>query len=185
MAVSLSSTGVARLLGFLPRAGSLCTRGLHVTAVCCKNRAARVRVGKGDRPLTYEQALHPHHIGHRKGWLSQHTSECWLKHTPASVYIHTMSTSHQGEEGAAERTVEDMFIRRFMFGTFHGCLANEIVIKRRGNLLVICALMIQKLQPMKFYFLIGYTETLLSHFYKCPVKLEIQTLQDKAVYKYL
>ncbi len=40
-----------------------------------QNRAARVRVGKGDRPLTYEQALPPHQIGHRKGWLSQHTSE--------------------------------------------------------------------------------------------------------------
>lgn len=81
--------------------------------------------------------------------------------------------------------MEDEFIRRFMFGTFHGCLANEIVIKRRGNLLVVCALMIQKLQPIKFYFLIGYAETMLSHFYKCPVKLEIQTLQNKAVYKYL
>jgi hypothetical protein len=37
-----------------------------------KNHAARIRVGKGDRGVTYEQALHPHHIGHRKGWLSQH-----------------------------------------------------------------------------------------------------------------
>lgn len=91
----------------------------------------------------------------------------------------------KGEEGAAERTVEDVFVRKFMFGTFHGCLANEIVIKRRGNMLVVCALMLRKLQPQKFYFLIGYSESLLSHFYKCPVKLEIQTLQDKAVYKYL
>lgn len=90
-----------------------------------------------------------------------------------------------GEEGAAERTIEDVFIRRFMFGTFHGCLANEIVIKRRGNLLLVCALMLQKMPPQKFYFLIGYSESLLSHFYKCPVKLEIQTLQEKAVYKYI
>lgn len=91
----------------------------------------------------------------------------------------------KGEEGAAERTIEEVFIRRFMFGTFHSCLANEIVIKRRGNMLIVCALMLQKLPPQKFYFLIGYSESLLSHFYKCPVKLEIQTLQDKAVYKYL
>ncbi|XP_029371163.1 small ribosomal subunit protein uS3m [Echeneis naucrates] len=171
MAASLSSSGVSRLLGALSRAGSVCSssgsRALHVTAVCCKNRAARIRVGKGDRPLTYEQALHPHHIGHRKGWLSQHTSNL------------------KGEDGAAERTLEDVFIRKFMFGTFHGCLANEIVIKRRGNQLIICALLLQRLQPQKFYFLIGYTETLLSYFYKCPVKLEIQTLQEKAVYKYL
>ncbi|XP_030624198.1 small ribosomal subunit protein uS3m [Chanos chanos] len=142
-------------------------RSIHSTAACYKNRAARIRVGKGDRPLTYEQALHPHQIGHRKGWLSQHTSNL------------------KGEGGAAERTIEDVFIRRFIFGTFPGCLANELVIKRRGNLLVICALMLQKLPPQKFYFLIGYTETLLSHFYKCPVKLEVQTLEEKAVYKYL
>ncbi|XP_067430813.1 small ribosomal subunit protein uS3m [Thunnus thynnus] len=171
MAVSLSSTGSVKLLGALARSGSLCissgSRALHVTAVCCKNKAARIRVGKGDRPLTYEQALHPHQIGHRKGWLSHHTSNL------------------KGEEGAAERTVEDVFIRRFMFGTFHGCLANEVVIKRRGNMLTVCALMLQKLPPQKFYFLIGYSESLLSHFYKCPVKLEVHTLQDKAVYKYL
>lgn len=81
--------------------------------------------------------------------------------------------------------MEDVFIRRFIFGTFHGILANDIVIKRRGNLIIVCALMLQRLQPQKFYFLIGYTESLLSHFYKCPVKLEIQTLPYKAVYKYI
>ncbi|XP_074547154.1 small ribosomal subunit protein uS3m [Halichoeres trimaculatus] len=171
MAASLSTAGSVRLLSAITRFGSLCSssssRTLHVTAVCCKNRAARVRVGKGDRPLTYEEALPPHHIGHRKGWLSQHTSNL------------------KGEEGAADRTIEDTFLRRFIFGTFHNCLANEIVIKRRGNMLIVCAVMIQKLAPQKFYFLIGYSEYLLSHFYKCPVKLEIQTLPEKAVYKYL
>ncbi|CAG5986492.1 unnamed protein product [Menidia menidia] len=171
MAASLSCSVSARLLSALARSSSLtCSSGarsLHVTSACCKNRAARIRVGKGDRPLTYEQAHHPHHIAHRKGWLSQHTSNL------------------KGEGGAAERTMEDVFIRRFMFGTFHGCLANEVVIKRRGNALTVCALMLQKMPPQKFYFLIGYSESLLSHFYKCPVKLEVQTLQDKAVYKYL
>ncbi|XP_003965473.1 small ribosomal subunit protein uS3m [Takifugu rubripes] len=170
MAVSLS-TGNVRLWSFLSKSGLLngssAGRSLHVTAVCCKNRAARVRVGKGDKPVTYEQAHPPHYIGERKGWLSQHPSNL------------------KGEGGAAERVIEDMFIRRFMFGTFHGCLANEIVIKRRGNILIVCAMMLQKMQPSKFYFLIGYSESLLSHLYKCPVKLEIQTLQDKPVYKYL
>ncbi|XP_020787635.1 28S ribosomal protein S24, mitochondrial [Boleophthalmus pectinirostris] len=163
MAASLSS---ARLLCLSTR---FCygNRSLHVSAVCFKNRAARIRVGKGDKPLTYEQANPPHQIGHRKGWLSQHTGNL------------------KGEGGAADRTIEDIFIRRFMFGTFHGCLANEIVIKRRGNVLIVCALMLQKLPPQKFYFLIGYSESLLSHFYKCPVKLEIQTLQDRPVYKYI
>ncbi|KAM4532075.1 small ribosomal subunit protein uS3m [Fundulus diaphanus] len=171
MAASLSFSGSARLLAALGRSSVLYSsfesRGLHVTAVCFKNRAARIRIGKGDQPLTYEQAHHPHQIAHRKGWLSQHASNI------------------RGEGGAAERTMEDVFIRKFMFGTFHGCLADEVVIKRRGNVLIVCALMLQKMPPQKFYFLIGYSESLLSHFYKCPVKLEIQTLPSKAVYKYI
>ncbi|XP_034048063.1 28S ribosomal protein S24, mitochondrial [Thalassophryne amazonica] len=167
MAASLSSARSLKLMNTLSLISSGGSRSLHVTATYCKNRAARVRVGKGDKPVTYEQAWPPHYIAHRKGWLSQHTGNL------------------SGEEGAAERIVEDVFFRRFMTGTFHGCLANEIVIKRRGNMIVICAFMIQKLLPTKFYFLIGYTETLLSYFYKCPVKLEIQTLEDKVVYKYI
>ncbi|KAM9077152.1 small ribosomal subunit protein uS3m isoform 3-T3 [Megaptera novaeangliae] len=54
-------------------------RALHTSAVCAKNRAARVRVGKGDKPVTYEQAHAPHHIAHRKGWLSLHT-ELFVEH---------------------------------------------------------------------------------------------------------
>ncbi|OCT90003.1 hypothetical protein XELAEV_18018618mg, partial [Xenopus laevis] len=127
------------------------------------NRAARVRVGKGDKPVTYEEAHPPHYIAHRKGWLSQHTSNL------------------DREGSTAERTVKDVFIRRFIFGTFHGCLANEIVIKRRANLLIICAIFIRKFPKQKFSFLIGYTETLLSFLYKCPIKMEVQTV----IYKYL
>ncbi|XP_077398671.1 small ribosomal subunit protein uS3m [Vanacampus margaritifer] len=167
MAASLSSTGCRLFLAAASKSNPAGSRALHVTAVCCKNRAARQRVGTGDRPLTYEQALKPHHIGHHKGWLSQHTSNL------------------RGEDGAAARAVEDAFIRRLIFGTFHGCLADELVIKRRGNVLTVCALVLQKLPPHKIYFLIGYAESLLSHFYKCPVKMDVQTLQDKQVYKYL
>ncbi|XP_030407636.1 28S ribosomal protein S24, mitochondrial isoform X1 [Gopherus evgoodei] len=144
-----------------------CSRAIQTTAVCHKNRAARVRVGKGDKPVTYEQAHPPHYIAHRKGWLSLHTSNL------------------DGEGGAAERTVEDVFIRKFIYGTFHGCLANEIVLKRRANVLIICAVFLQRLPPYKFYFLVGYTETLLSFFYKCPVRLEVQTVPERVIYKYL
>ncbi|XP_063788017.1 small ribosomal subunit protein uS3m isoform X3 [Pseudophryne corroboree] len=132
-----------------------------------QNRAARVRVGKRDKPVTYEQAHPPHYIAHRKGWLSQHTSNL------------------DGEGGAAERTIEDVYIRKFMYGTFHGCLANEIVIKRRANLIVICAVLNRYHNAQKLYFLTGYTETLLSYLYKCPVKLELQTVEEKVIYKYL
>uniref|UniRef100_A0A8B9PDX3 Mitochondrial ribosomal protein S24 n=1 Tax=Apteryx owenii TaxID=8824 RepID=A0A8B9PDX3_APTOW len=142
-------------------------RDLHTTPVCFKTRAARVRVGKGDKPVTYEQAHAPHYIAHRKGWLSLHTGNL------------------DGEAGAAERTVEDVFLRKFLYGTFPGCLANEVVLKRRANLLVICLVVLQNLAPSKLYFLIGYSETLLSHFYKCPVRLEVQTVPTKVIYKYL
>ncbi|XP_074837835.1 small ribosomal subunit protein uS3m [Carettochelys insculpta] len=148
--------------GLLP-----CSRTLHTTAACHKNRAARVRVGKGDKPVTYEQAHPPHYIAHRKAWLSLHTSNL------------------DGEGGAAERTVEDVFIRKFIYGTFHGCLANEVVLKRRANMLIICAVFLQRLPAHKFYFLLAYTEVLLSFLYKCPVRLEVQTVPEKVVYKYL
>ncbi|XP_043839010.1 28S ribosomal protein S24, mitochondrial [Dromiciops gliroides] len=141
--------------------------GIHTTAVCCKNRAARVRVGKGDKPVTYEQAHPPHFIAHRKGWLSLHTSNL------------------DGEEGAAERTVEDVFLRRFLYGTFPGCLADQVVIKRRANQLVICLLLLQRMPPSKMYFLVGYSEALLSTFYKCPVTLCLQTVAHKPVYKHI
>ncbi|KAM4873793.1 small ribosomal subunit protein uS3m isoform 2-T2 [Thomomys bottae] len=112
---------------------------LHTSAVCAKNRAARVRVGKGDKPVSYEEAHAPHYIAHRKGWLSLHT----------------------------------------------GCLADQIVLKRRANQVEICALVLRQLSAHKFYFLLGYSETLLSHFYKCPVRLHLQTVSSKLVYKYI
>ncbi|XP_044539991.1 28S ribosomal protein S24, mitochondrial-like, partial [Gracilinanus agilis] len=132
-----------------------------------QNRAARVRVGKGDKPVTYEQAHPPHDIAHRKGWLSLHTSNL------------------DGEQGAADRTVEDVFIRKFLYGTFPGCLADQVVLKRRANELIICAVMLQRLPPTKMYFLVGYSEALLSAFYKCPVRLYLQTVPTKNVYKYI
>ncbi|XP_062366732.1 small ribosomal subunit protein uS3m [Cinclus cinclus] len=159
----------ARALRVLPRALHVpsATRQLHTTPACLKTRAARVRVGKGDKMVTYEQAHAPHYIGHRKGWLSLHTGNLC------------------GEAGAAQRAVEDTFLRRFLFGTFPGLLADEVVLKRRGNLLVICALLGRALPPYKLYFLLGYAETLLGHFYKCPVRLELQTVPARVPYKYL
>uniref|UniRef100_A0A9L0SRL0 Mitochondrial ribosomal protein S24 n=1 Tax=Equus caballus TaxID=9796 RepID=A0A9L0SRL0_HORSE len=119
------------------------------------------------QPVTYEEAHAPHHIAHRKGWLSLHTGNL------------------DGEAHAAERTVEDVFLRKFMLGTFPGCLADQIILKRRANQVEICALVLRQLPAHKFYFLVGYSETLLSHFYKCPVRLHLQTVPSKVVYKYL
>ncbi|KAM8794599.1 small ribosomal subunit protein uS3m [Eudromia elegans] len=142
-------------------------RDLHGTPACLKARAARVRVGKGDKAVSYEQAHAPHHIAHRKGWLSLHTGNL------------------AGEGGAAERAVEDAFVRRFLRGTFPGCLADEAVLRRRANLLVVSAVLLRALPPAKLAFLAAYAETLLAHLYKCPVRLELQTLPARLVYKYL
>ncbi|KFP02166.1 hypothetical protein N300_05463, partial [Calypte anna] len=122
---------------------------------------------KGDKAVTYEQAHPPHYIAHRKGWLSLHTGNLC------------------GEGGAAERTLEDAFLRRFLGGTFPGCVLDSVVLKRRGNLVVLSAVLSRALPPHKIYFLGGYTETLLSHFLKCPVRLDLQTLPARLPYKYL
>ncbi|ELK25157.1 28S ribosomal protein S24, mitochondrial [Myotis davidii] len=90
-----------------------------------------------------------------------------------------------GEDHAAERTVEDVFLRKFMLGTFPGCLADQLVLKRRANQVEICALVLRQLPAHKFYFLVGYSETLLSYFYKCPVRVHLQTVPSKVVYKYI
>ncbi|XP_075592633.1 small ribosomal subunit protein uS3m-like isoform X2 [Balearica regulorum gibbericeps] len=91
-----------------------------------------------------------------------------------------------GEPGAAERAVEDAFLRRFLYGTFPGILADEAVPKRRANLLVVCAVLAWGLPPAKLRVLGGgYAETLLTHFYTCPVRLELQPVPAKVVYKYL
>nr|XP_047910126.1 28S ribosomal protein S24, mitochondrial [Anser cygnoides] len=153
------------ILGHIPVLTA--TRHLHATPACLKTRAARVRVGKGDKPITYEKAHPPHYIAHRKGWLSLHTGNL------------------DGEFGAAERTVEDVFLRKFFHGTFPGCLADEVVLKRRANTLVGCLLLLPHLAPAKLCFLVGYAETLLSHLYKCPVRLEVQIVPAKVVYKWL
>jgi small subunit ribosomal protein S24 len=72
-----------------------------------------------------------------------------------------------------------------MRGTFPGCLADQLVLKRRANQVDICAVVLRQLPAHKFYFLVGYSETLLSHFYKCPVRLHLQTVPAKVVYKYI
>uniref|UniRef100_A0A8C4X5S9 Uncharacterized protein n=1 Tax=Erpetoichthys calabaricus TaxID=27687 RepID=A0A8C4X5S9_ERPCA len=55
------------------------------------------------QPVTYEQPLPPHHVGHHKDWLTQNRN------------------NFDNEQGAEEKTIKDVFIRKFTFGTFHTC----------------------------------------------------------------
>ncbi|BFZ02630.1 hypothetical protein BsWGS_05669 [Bradybaena similaris] len=145
-------------------------RGLSTTACVCKNRKSGIPkiTPFRTKPLTYEQAQAPYNIYVRKGWLSWNTSNLY-------------------EEGRRGETIfEDFLIRKFMFGTWHTNLTSEVVIKRRYNVITLSFLVaMDKLLPRQVYFLQGYTEELLSNWLKCPVKVELQTVDsfDDVIFK--
>ena len=86
----------------------------------------------------------------------------------------------EGSEGrAAERNFDDILIRKFIKGTWPGLFASEVIVKRRHNMVVVAGLVFQQLTARKLYFLIGYSEEMLSYILKCPVKLELQTVREK------
>jgi small subunit ribosomal protein S24 len=144
--------------------------GIHTTNVLAIKTAGRHKVTvKRDKPLTYEQANKPDMIGVRKSWNSFNTS---------GLYDATQT---------AEVTHEDIFIRKFIHGTWPKLLASDVIIKRRGNQIVLNFMTIRMTSPMSMYFLIGYTEEILSYILKSVVKLEIQTIEDAndLTYKYI
>lgn len=87
----------------------------------------------------------------------------------------------------AETAVEDAFIRKFMMGTWHSLIVSEVIIKRQHNIIRIACVLRQAVSPRKMYFLLGYTEDLLSYWLQCPIKLELQTTPQKEdiVFKYV
>jgi small subunit ribosomal protein S24 len=82
-------------------------------------------------------------------------------------------------KNCAETTIEDVFIRKFIHGTWHGLFASELIIKRRQNAIILAGLVYQNVAPSKMYFLQGYTEELLAHLLRRPVRMEIQTVNDR------
>lgn len=87
----------------------------------------------------------------------------------------------------SQTAIEDVFLRKFMTGTWHALICSEIIIKRQHNSIRIAAIIRQAITPRKMYFLIGYTEEMLSYWMQCPVTLELQTVADKkdVVFKYI
>nr|XP_053639337.1 28S ribosomal protein S24, mitochondrial-like [Cherax quadricarinatus] len=84
-------------------------RGLHTTQAAHKAQAGRYRVTRNrSKPLTYEMANQPCQIAHRKSWNSWNTT---------SLY-----------EGLREpeTVVDDIFIRKFMTGTWHNLFVSEV-----------------------------------------------------------
>ena len=104
------------------------------------------------------------------------------------IYLVFYISANLYEEGRkGETLIEDTFIRKFMTGTWHGLFMSEIIIKRRHNMIIICGLIVPAIHVSKIYFLIGYTEEILSCLLKCPVKLEFQTVHSRndVVFKYI
>jgi len=150
---------------------SLSARYISISSTLYKSRSGRFRVSiKNDKPLTYEESQKPHFIAHRKAWNSYNTS----------------SFPEYGLR-KSETSIEDMFIRRFMTGTWHNLFVSEIIIKRQNNLIRIAGIVQRAVTARKMYFLIGYSEELLSYWLQCPIKLELQTVDDKKdmIFKYV
>jgi small subunit ribosomal protein S24 len=132
--------------------------------------AFRVQAGKYKRTqyktqaLTYEQYYNPSFIGQTKAWNSWNTSNLKWVNTP---------------DQSSKITLYDMFIRKFIYGTWHNMFASEVIIKRRHNIIYIAGIVQQTVPARKMYFLIGYTEEFLGFFLKCPVKMEVQSVPSK------
>lgn len=98
-----------------------------------------------------------------------------------------ISANLKGGLRPSEMAVEDVFIRKFVVGTWHALFVSEIVIKRQHNIIRIAGIVSRTISARKMYFLLGYTEEFLSFWLQCPVKMEIQTVADKkdVVFKYI
>ncbi|KAK7112695.1 small ribosomal subunit protein uS3m-like isoform X2 [Littorina saxatilis] len=151
----------------VPSAALLAFRGLRTTPCALKNIRAGVPKATihRNKPLTYEEAQAPYKIGVTKSWNSWHSAN--LK-------------GEGFDARAAERTFDDILIRKFIKGTWPGLFASEVIVKRRHNLVVVAGLVFQQMTARKQYFLMGYSEEMLSYLLKCPVKLEIQTVQERS-----
>ncbi|XP_011505323.1 PREDICTED: 28S ribosomal protein S24, mitochondrial [Ceratosolen solmsi marchali] len=134
-----------------------------------KSQSGRYKItNKRSRPLTYEMAKPPYEIAHKKSWNSWNTSNIINGNRPM------------------ECAVEDLFIRKFLTGTWCTLFLSEIIIKRNHNMIRIAGIVKKSYDPIKYYFLIGYTEELLSYYLHCPVKLELQSaMNEDIIFKYI
>lgn len=87
----------------------------------------------------------------------------------------------------SESATDDIFIRKFLHGTWCKLVLSDVVIKRQANQIFLNFLVLRSIPSYKMYFLVGYTEEILSYILKCVVKVEIQTVENRSetVYKYI
>lgn len=137
-------------------------------------------------PVSVLEAL----LAHRKSWNSWNVCKFnFILHKFSSkLKIKFSAANLRGQNIREAQTIfEDIFIRKFMTATFHSLICSEVIIKRQFNTIRIASIMSRGLSPRKVYFLIGYSEELLSNWLQCPVTLEIQTIADKkeVIFKYI
>jgi len=149
------------------------TAQFHASTPLDAIRAGRhfsVRNAVRKKKLTYEMSQEPQYVGVTKSWNTINAGNFFVHDRPMDK---------------CNIAVEDMFIRKFMHGTWHRMFASEVIIKRKANLITLSGFITRKVMPSKVYFLQGYTEELLSRILKCPVKIDIQTTDslDDLVFK--
>ena len=131
------------------------------------------------KPLTYEQAMKPSDIAVKKGFNSFNTAQ--LEGT-------FLEREAIGQDLPHKTLLEDMFIRKFLHGTWPEMIVSEVIIKRHHNLVRIATIIKREYKSVRqVYFLIGYSEELLSYWLKCPVKMELQSVETETdlVFKYI
>ena len=144
-------------------------RNFHASSVLLKKKAGRIQQSKlRNKPITYEMSFKPERIQHQKGWLSFNTSN-----------LH-------GEDNAHQMAYEDLFIRKFIYGTFYRLTVSEIVLKRRLNILDIIMFVNRNTNTVKYQYLVSYTEEILSKLLRYNVKVHLLLAsQEDMIYKYV
>lgn len=91
----------------------------------------------------------------------------------------SVAGSLKGSLWASERLMDDVMIRKFVEGVMHEFLESEVVIKRKANNITLLFLVSIYGDVKKFYFLVGFTEKLLTELLGCIVKVEAQSYSGK------
>uniref|UniRef100_A0A914DSN8 Uncharacterized protein n=1 Tax=Acrobeloides nanus TaxID=290746 RepID=A0A914DSN8_9BILA len=109
----------------------------------------------------------PQMYGVRKAWLTWH-SQNLEEFRQVQPYV----------------LIQDEAIRRFLRGFLPDNVVNdgeEIIIKRRGNIVIITGFLKLKGNPdkKKIYWMLGFVEEFFSILLKQPVKLEFQFVKDE------
>ena len=95
--------------------------------------------------------------------------------TILSYFCFVFAGSLKGSYWASERLLDDIMIRKFVEGVLHDFLKSEVVIKRKANRINLVFIVSKEGDLTKFYFLVGFTEKLLSELLGCVVKIEPQS----------